>query len=374
MNSNSMNRSSRGAKSLPAEFVCSEEIFELERRNLFNTHWQCVAHQSQLDSQSGMFTADFGNANYLFVRDFENSNIVRCFHNVCRHRGSLLVDEQSCGITVSQRIQCPYHAWTYDRTGNLVAAPNMTEVDGFCKEKFGLKPVRCEQAFGYLWIQLDESGPDFDEFFEPFRERIDPWRMDFLTIGSAIQYSVKANWKLIFQNYSECYHCPSVHPALNRLTPYKGASNDLSDGPILGGPMSLADECETMSSDGRFIARALPGLNERQSRSVAYYTICPTAFISPHPDYVLVHRVYPVATDETKVICDFLFEPNLINEPGFDPSRAVEFWDETNLQDWYVCELTQRGMTTDGYEPGPYSNLESVLAAFDRYYFEQFES
>jgi Rieske 2Fe-2S family protein len=161
-----------------------------------------------------------------------------------------------------------------------------------------------------------------------------------------------------------------VHPALNRLTPYKQSSNDLVEGPILGGPMNLADDCQTMSSDGQFVGRYLPNLNAHQRRIVFYYTVFPSLFISLHPDFVMLHYLRRANFDQTLVTCQFLFHPDSTRQMAFDPQRAIEFWDQTNRQDWHVCELTQRGMSDPGYRPGPYSNLESMLAAFDRHYFE----
>ena len=107
---------------------------------------------------------------------------------------------------------------------------------------------------------------------------------------------------------------------------------------------------------------------------MCYYTLFPSIFLSPHPDYVLMHYIERVAVDATRVVCDFLFHPEAMSDPSFDPQPAVSFWDQTNRQDWRVCELSQQGIASTAYEPGPYANLESVLAAFDRYYLDQLSS
>ena len=360
-------RTAGGARTLDGRFVTSREIFQREKFKIFATHWLCAGRVSELERPGRLFTVQLVDSNLLVVADGDE---IRCFHNVCRHRGSLLVHEDSeCG-RIGSRIQCPYHAWTYSRSGELVAAPNMEE-GSFDFSEHGLKPVACRVALGFVWVRLGQSGVDFDDFFRPLIAQVEPWSLDDLMVVRRIEYVVRANWKLLFQNYSECYHCPGVHPALNRLTPFLGSSNELSEGPILGGPMRLADDCQSMSADGCAVGKFLPGLDRQQLRSVVYYTVFPSTFISLHPDYVLIHRIQPVSERETKVSCEFLFSTESIHSNTFDPGPAVTFWDQTNLQDWQVCELTQQGMSADGYEPGPYSGLESIVAAFDRYYLSQ---
>lgn len=280
--------------------------------------------------------------------------------------------DENCS-NIGQRIQCPYHAWTYDRDGKLVAAPNMEDVPQFQSDEYGLEQIACETYGGYLWVNFRPTN-SICEFLQPIESQFHDWSLDDLVVAAELNYEVRANWKLIFQNYNECYHCPIVHPVLNRLTPYQDASNLLDSGPILGGPMKLAEDCQTMSTDGQAIAAPLPRLDEQQQQCVNYFTVFPTMFLSTHPDYVLIHRLERVSVDMTKVICQFLVDPTAATEPGFDPTRAIEFWDTTNSQDWEVCQLAQKGMQDPAYTPGPYSNLESVLAAFDQHYFNQFNS
>ena len=208
------------------------------------------------------------------------------------------------------------------------------------------------------------------EFLAPIANQFRDWSLSDLRPVETLNYEVFANWKLIFQNYNECYHCPVVHPVLNQLTPFRNADNVVESGPILGGPMKLAGDCETMSTDGKYVGSCLPNLTKAQQMSVNYFTVFPTMFLSTHPDYVLVHQLERIDVGSTRIRCDLLMHPDAI-ERGADPTRAVEFWDMTNKQDWEVCELAQTGMEDPGYIPGPYSNLESVLAAFDKHYQSQ---
>ena len=183
----------------------------------------------------------------------------------------------------------------------------------------------------------------------------------------------RANWKLICQNYSECYHCPTVHPALNQLSPFQSFQTELTEGPFLGGPMRLTTPHGSMTLSGQRCAPPISGLAGGGLagdglQTVYYLSLFPSFFLSLHPDYVMVHRLEPQAPDRTRVICEWLFHPNALAQPNFAPDDAVDFWHMTNQQDWHVCELSQRGVSSRAYAPGPYANLENLLAAFDREY------
>ena len=362
MNSN-QSRSSQSAVGLAGRYVICPKIYARETERIFSRSWICVARVEQLDSASQMLPIEV-EGHKLFLVCGEDGQI-RAFRNFCRHRGSQLVTEENCS-QLKSRIQCPYHQWTYARDGALVAAPNMNDVPNFCEEENSLISVPCETMGGFVWICFQPQG-SLAEFLSPLAAQFKTWSLDELRLGHEIQYSVKANWKLIFENYSECYHCAAVHPMLNQLTPYQNSTNDIEEGAILGGPMQLSAESKTMSMTGQSIGPTLPGLSESESRSVHYYTICPTMFFSAHPDYVLIHLIERKGAEETKVTCQFLFHPSG-SSGSIAPEPAIEFWDLTNRQDWKVCELAQSGMSDPGYIPGPLSNLESVVAAFDRHY------
>ena len=197
-------------------------------------------------------------------------------------------------------------------------------------------------------------------------------RFDFAALSPArtISYDVAANWKFIAENYSECYHCPGLHPQLNRLTPYDLGEEYETKGAWQGGWMEFANGVETMALDGGRGSRrgrpAMPGITAEDERRVDYCVVWPTSFLSIHPDYLLVHRLIPDGPSRTKVICDFLFPESTMARPDFDPSDAIAFWDMTNSQDWHVCELQQRGTRSRSWVAGRYSNLEESVQLFDR--------
>lgn len=244
----------------------------------------------------------------------------------------------------------------------------MQDVAGFDRADHGLLPCAMAEHEGLLFVSLAGDPEPFARAMAPLTGRFERWRMAELARVHRTEYTVEANWKLFFHNYSECYHCPGVHPHLNKLTPYRNTVNDLDEGAVLGGPMWMTERDGSMTMGGARCAPLLPGLGEADRGHVLYYTVFPSMFLSLHPDYVLVHRAVPLGRTTTRIVCDWLFHPEAIAVPGFDPAPAIEFWDLTNRQDWELCANTQKGVASAAYVPGPYSELESQLAAFDREY------
>jgi glycine betaine catabolism A len=185
-----------------------------------------------------------------------------------------------------------------------------------------------------------------------------------LVTAARQDYEVEANWKILVENYHECYHCPSIHPELCKVSPPKSGEDHESRGAWVGGSMELEDHAETMSLTGESFAPRLPHLAAGQEREVYYYQIFPNLLISPHPDYVMTHRLTPVAPDRTHVECEWLFSRETVESEGFDPSYATEFWHITNGQDWRACESVQRGVSSRGYRQGPLSPEESTVGKF----------
>jgi len=193
---------------------------------------------------------------------------------------------------------------------------------------------------------------------------------------------VKENWKLMFENYSECYHCPGVHPQLQKVSPYDSAQNDLTEGPFLGGFMKI-NQGKSLSMSGNTCALPIRARNkelataspsdggpDHEHQIVFYYSIFPNMLLSLHPEYVMVHQLWPQSPERTLIICDWLFHPDAVRagQAVYNPDDAIEFWDTTNKQDWHVCELSQQGIASRAYEPGPYSSRESIPAAWDEHY------
>jgi Rieske 2Fe-2S family protein len=357
-------RTSFGQHALAGEYFTSDEVFAAERERIFLRSWLLAGHVAELAERGGYVLLETGRESVIVLRDGEGG--LRAFHNVCRHRGSRLCLEPRGAL--GGAIQCPYHAWTYGLDGALRAAPTMADVAGFDKADYPLLPVALAEWQGLVFVNLAAAPEPFADALPGLDDRFAAWRLPELAPVHQAVYEVEANWKLFFHNYSECYHCPTVHPHLNRLTPYRNSENELDEGPVLGGPMWMKDPEGSMTVGGRRCAPPLPGLSAEERGRVYYYTVFPSAFLSFHPDYVLVHRLRPLAVERTRIVCDWFFHPQAVAAPGFDPRPAIEFWDLTNRQDWELCANAQRGIASSAWEPGPYSELESQLAAFDRQY------
>jgi Rieske 2Fe-2S family protein len=169
----------------------------------------------------------------------------------------------------------------------------------------------------------------------------------------------------MFENYSECYHCPGVHPQLQKISPYDSAQNDLREGPVLGGFMKI-NQGKSLTMSGNACAAFVGKIENLQQ--VFYYSIFPNMLLSLHPEYVMVHQLWPQSPERTLIVCDWFFHPDAFKRKDFKPEDAIEFWDMTNKQDWHVCELSQQGIASRAYQPGPYSSRESIPAAWDEHY------
>jgi Rieske 2Fe-2S family protein len=350
---------------LPPRVFHDPDVFEFEQSRWFARTWLCVARTKDLPAPGTYMLADVATESVVLLRGREDQ--IRAFHNVCRHRGSTLLDAAQAdepGRVV--RIQCPYHAWVYDIDGSLLRAPHTDELLDFDRADYGLSNVRVEEWQGFVFVNLDVDARPLAEYLADLPAAVGSYPIGSLRRAHRIEYEVAANWKVIGENYSECYHCPGVHPQLNRLSPYDRGRNLESRGPWAGGWMELVDEAVTMSTDGGNHGRPpLRGIGEENTRRVYYFVVWPNLLLSLHPDYVLTHQVWPVDPERSRVVCEWLFDPEVMARPDFDPSDAVDFWDLTNRQDWAVCERQQVGTRSRGYVAGRYSLMEDMVHAFD---------
>ncbi len=358
-----------GAKSLAQRYFVSPEIFAQEQEKIFSKQWVLVGHQSQIAQAGDYFTAEVARESLIIVRDKRGT--IHGFYNVCRHRGSRVIEDRNGRLTAG--IQCPYHAWTYAFDGRLLGAPHMDDVPGFDKTEYSLHPANLALWEGFIFANLADtltqrdSYASLEDWFAPLAGKFSRWNLPTLRSAKRIEYDVRANWKLIFENYSECYHCLGVHPELSKISPYDSAENDLTEGPFLGGFMQIA-KGKSLTMSGNACALPMEQFGEEDFRLVFYYSIFPNMLLSLHPDYAMVHQLWPQSPERTLILCDWFFHPDAFKHSDFEPDDAIEFWDMTNKQDWHVCELSQKGITSRAYEPGPYSTRESIPAAWDREY------
>jgi glycine betaine catabolism A len=348
------------ATTLPARYYTDPDFYREELERFFASDWICAGRANRVPAPGDYFLREVAGESIIITRDGNDS--LRAFFNVCRHRGTRIC-VNSAG-RFPGRIQCGYHGWTYALDGSLIGAPHAH--DGFCREDYPLNAIDVDVWDGHIFINLSRDHDPLAVQLEDLPQKFRNWRMAELRPYRQIEYMVKANWKLIMLNYNECLHCPILHPALNAISDYLSGENDPPRRGYIGGSMEFQGGAKTMSRDGRLRRDYLPGLSVNDRRKVYYYAILPNLLLSLHPDYMMTHTLWPRAVDCTDVICEWHFHPEEMSKPDFQADDAIEFWDTTNREDWAISELSQAGIGSRAYKPGPYTRCESLPHAFDQ--------
>ncbi|MFI9528623.1 aromatic ring-hydroxylating oxygenase subunit alpha [Micromonospora rosaria] len=344
------------ARGLPAEAYTSDRVFAWEQERFWRRDWVCLGRVDRLAAPGEQAGLDVAGAGVLAVRDATGA--LRTFRNACRHRGHELVGR---GCTVRRStIWCAYHAWVYRLDGSLRHAPRF---DPPPDADLDLLPVRSAQWRGWLFVDLSGDAPPLAEVVGDLDAVLAPYRPETLRVVATQAYDVAANWKLVVENYLECYHCPSTHPELSRVQRTDGGESFRATGAWLGGHLDLRNSAATMSLDGAGPDWTFPDLDEDAVRQVRYHLLPPGLLVTATPDHLVTHRLVPLAADRTRVECEWLFAAELV-DAGTDPGYAVSFWHTTNQQDWAACESVQRGVSGGGYRPGPLAPQEDLLHTF----------
>lgn len=341
---------------LPRDAYLSDDVLAWERTHFFEG-WMCLGRSNEI-APGGLRAESVGAYGVLLTRD--NEGELRAFENACRHRGHELLP---CGGSADspKAIVCPYHAWSYRHDGSLIGAPAFPGID---KTPLGLKPVRVEEWHGWVFVDRTGSAEDFTSYIGELEDIVAPYDAGSLVTCESHEYDVEANWKVIVENYQECYHCSMIHPELCRVSPPTSGTNLEREGNWVGGYMELRAGAETMSLDGRSGGIAMARLDEHELSTVMYVAVLPNLLVSLHPDYVMTHRLVPLTPGRTRVTCSWAFPADVAAGEGFSPAYAVDFWDLTNRQDFSACESVQRGMAAPHFEPGPLAPNEDGVYQF----------
>jgi Rieske 2Fe-2S family protein len=364
-------------QTLPSTWYYSEDTFRLEKERIFCREWFCAAREEQVPKPGDYLVLDILGESILIVRN--RQGVLRGFYNVCRHRGSRLCRTDDArmpggavqgGVIAGRSIICPYHQWTYDLDGHLIAAPHLSGVPGFDKSAISLYPVGVECWGGFIFVNLTpaEAQP-FAAQLGAAPARIQRYPLSELVIGHTITYEVAANWKAICENYNECYHCGGVHPELCAVVPAfrdgGGAGLDWTRG------IPHRTGAYTFTRLGTTARRAFPTLNEDERERHKGELIYPNLFLSLACDHAAVFILQPRAPERTDIVCHFLFEAQEVAKSDFDPSDAVDFWDVVNRQDWAICESVQQGMRSRVHHHGYYAPMEDFSLDIRRYVTER---
>jgi phenylpropionate dioxygenase-like ring-hydroxylating dioxygenase large terminal subunit len=350
----------RESYTLPGVAYTSPDLFDWEMRSFFEPSWVCLGRTDGLIQPNTRRAIRAGHESILLSRD--DAGTLRGFFNVCRHRGHELLPAGASAQ--GALIECPYHGWTYRADGSLKSAPRLGLRPGFQVAEHGLNPVRIEEWGGWAFANASGDARPLLHHLGNLADILSPWAPGGMIETSRMDYTVEANWKLIHENFQECYHCSEIHPELCRVSPPASGTNMDATGMWIGGWMELMEGAVTMSLTGQGGAPIIAGLDSEQSRRVFYFALFPNLLVSPHPDYVLSHRLEPLSPTRTRIECRTLFPKAVAERAGFDDSYARDFWDLTNRQDWAACESVQRSAASRGFRPGPISEMEEAVYLF----------
>jgi glycine betaine catabolism A len=337
---------------LPGRAYTDPAGFAREQEAIFERLWFCAVRTAEIAAAGQFRVVAVGRESVLVVRQPDGG--LRAFLNVCRHRGARLCVEESG--QVKRTLRCSYHSWAYDLGGRLAAAPNLARMPDVDRDAYGLVRVGLREWLGYAWVCLAQEPPSFEESVVGAAaerlggpEAIERYRVADLAVGRRITYDVAANWKLIVENFMECYHCASIHPELTSVLPE--FTSGIAAQVNVGHGALFADRADGFTVDGGPGFGALPGVGPDQDRRYFAVTVRPQVFINLVPDHVILHRMFPLAADRTTVVCDWLFDPAVVAS-GQDVSRSVELFDRVNRQDFDACERTQPSMSSRAYARG----------------------
>ena len=362
----------RLAEGLPAHWYFDPAHYARELESFWYSRWIVAARTDEIPVAGDWRTVAIGTQSIVLLRDEHGT--VRAFHNTCRHRGSILCTE-SRGSFARQRIVCPYHAWTYDLQGHLIATPRRMPTPDFDPSGFSLFDVAAETWGGFVFVNLaGRNAAPLAETLGDLPRRFASYGFETLRIGKRIVADVKANWKLVAENFSECFHCPPVHPELCRIvTAYRdggawGLHRDADGAPLPESTPHYLPGASTLTLDGTARLPAFAGLSDEE-RATLYipWMLPPNLFLNVQPDYVNAHAMFPTGPESVRIVYDWLFEPQHLPLSEADLEHYVALWDVTNRQDARNCEWQQLGIHSREFRNGVFVPQEFDCERFVRW-------
>lgn len=330
----------RTSFTIPSRYYTDPAIYEYEKDRIFAHNWWLVGHESRLQRPGDYLTAQIFEQNLLVVRG--KDNVIRGFYNVCQHRGhELALDEAG---RFSNLIVCPYHAWAYSLDGNLERARSTDGLPNFKKCDHGLKSIRCESFMGFVFVNLDPDATPIEDMAEDLADSIRSIvpRQEQLTYSCRYTYDIAANWKVVIDNFLECYHCEKAHPALvdlMQMDTYKVTRRSWYSSHIADSPRSTETQAYNFQKgDVDF--------------GYAAWLFWPntTFWAFPGEPNLMSLQIVPNGPHRTTEYLDlYLLDP----EPSQQMKEAVAYMDEIlQPEDIGLCESAHRGLCSNGYNQG----------------------
>ena len=349
----------------------SLDVWEEERERIWWGEWICVGRAEEVATPGDHVVRDVAGESIFIVRNDEGE--LRAFYNVCSHRGTKFLDDIEGTQHVRKAFVCPYHAWAFDLNGQLIGSPNVKEDELFERSDHPLYDIAIDHYAGFMFVNMTTGGPkrSLIESLTDCAETItafERFKMDELRVGVRLVYEVKANWKIVVENYNECLHCPSVHPELVQVVPLF-RFGEVWDDHTRDGGNDMLEGATSFTMTGRSELPPLPGLlPEDLGRYYGSYQF-PNLLLNMHPDCVMYYIGFPKGPSHTTVVSEYLFPPEVIADPErFKPEPVVELWDLISKQDWEVCERAQTGVGSRAFTTGVYPRQDRFLYSFNEDY------
>ncbi|MEM7222653.1 MAG: aromatic ring-hydroxylating dioxygenase subunit alpha [Pseudomonadota bacterium] len=375
--------------SLAQAFYCDPAIYQRDLERIFMTSWLYAGHISEVPSPGSYFLFHVGEESVIVVRGRDGE--IRALVNVCRHRGSRVCVEQQ---GTAKRFMCPYHAWTYDLDGRLVAARLMPE--GFDKAGHGLSQLQVRVFEGFIFVSFAEAPADFTAMAQDLAPRLKPYGFDQAKVVFRELFKIQANWKLMTENYLECYHCSPAHPefALShsiKLPKEKIAELEAAmmarakacglDAPFISlvgnddpsgvqyhyDRYALLDGYVSGSPDGQPLAPLMGDITGFDG-GATNIQIGPVSFFLAYNDHLVVYRFLPRGPQETDAEVFWLVRGDAVEGEDFDREKLTWLWQVTSEADKLIVERNQEGVNSRFYRPGPYSPMEDFAVRFLEWY------
>lgn len=357
-------------RALPASLYLEDEWFKREQAAIWACEWVYVGRRDGFET-GVLHRKEVAGASIVLCPS--EGGTLRAFHNVCMHRGA----EICPGKTAKMRgrlITCPYHAWAYGDDGRLVSTAFATPTEDFIKADHGLKPVHVKVWNGFVFVCLADQPPAFS--LDMGVTALDNWPMSELVVGHRLEKTVACNWKVFWENYNECLHCPGVHPELTRMVPVysKGIMSKQEAGNWDGtsGGSNLREGARSWTVSGAPCGPEFPTLTpEERDEAHRFVTFYPTAFVVAHVDYARVVSLQPIDAETTLLTAEWLFAPDTLAQPDFDIANVVDFATGVLDEDAAACEWNQRGLRSPAFTRGRLMPQEFYIHDFHKWVLER---
>jgi Rieske 2Fe-2S family protein len=367
-------------QSLPASSYFANETYDSELTSVWYRNWVYAGRADEVSNPGDFKSIRIGLQNILLVRSSDRR--INAFFNTCRHRGSILCTEDHGNLS-TKHISCPYHRWTYSLDGELVRTPLLDPTPDFDRSNYSLYPVAVEQWGGCIFINLaGKKAPGFNQSMDPSHDHLRNWPLQELTVAHSYQRRIACNWKLFWENFVECYHCPGLHPELCDLVPmYKRSYISHRDEPgwqdhkqdpdpkYRGG---LKTGARSWSMDGKIHGAVFPDLTHEDIESAyVYVQNLPSFFIVAHPDYVRIVSILPDGPEHILLKAEWLLSTDSLAKKDLKLAKIVDFGLLVLEQDAHICEVNQQGVRSIAHQSGVLMPQEYEIVNFHRWLLSQ---